>query len=134
MSILTLRASEPGAAFTRVVNVVKDLPRVASAHARFRTSPKAQVDLLLRAARNGLSVAKLAATPGGVDLGPLRSQLPDRLHTPTKRIDLAAPIALADLDRLRSRFGGITEAVAVQAGDNVTLRIQNLGSVSVRFV
>ena len=30
--------------------------------------------------------------------------------------------------------GGITEAVAVQAGDNVTLRIQNLGSVSVRFV
>ena len=30
--------------------------------------------------------------------------------------------------------GGITEAVPVQAGDNVTLRIQNLGSVSVRFV
>ena len=30
--------------------------------------------------------------------------------------------------------GGITEAVAVQAGDNVTLRIQDLGSVSVRFV
>lgn len=30
--------------------------------------------------------------------------------------------------------GGITEAVSVQAGDNVTLRIQDLGSVSVRFV
>ncbi|NMM90995.1 2-oxo-3-hexenedioate decarboxylase [Rhodococcus sp. SRB_17] len=30
--------------------------------------------------------------------------------------------------------GGITEAVSVQAGDNITLRIQNLGSVSVRFV
>ena len=30
--------------------------------------------------------------------------------------------------------GAITEAVAVQAGDNITLRIQNLGSVSVRFV
>ena len=30
--------------------------------------------------------------------------------------------------------GAITEPVAVQAGDNVTLRIQNLGSVSVRFV
>ncbi|HDR8990751.1 TPA: 2-oxo-3-hexenedioate decarboxylase [Burkholderia vietnamiensis] len=29
--------------------------------------------------------------------------------------------------------GGITEAVAVQAGDAVCLRIQNLGSVSVRF-
>jgi 2-oxo-3-hexenedioate decarboxylase len=30
--------------------------------------------------------------------------------------------------------GGITEAVAVQAGDNVTLRIQDLGSVNMRFV
>ncbi len=30
--------------------------------------------------------------------------------------------------------GGITEAVAVQAGDNVNLRVQGLGSVSVRFV
>ncbi len=29
--------------------------------------------------------------------------------------------------------GGITEAVAVQAGDSVTLRVQDLGSVSVRF-
>lgn len=29
--------------------------------------------------------------------------------------------------------GGITEAVAVQAGDNVTLRIQDLGSVNLRF-
>ena len=30
--------------------------------------------------------------------------------------------------------GGITEAVAVQAGDNITLRVQHLGSVSMRFV
>ena len=30
--------------------------------------------------------------------------------------------------------GGITEAVAVQAGDHVTLRMQHLGSVSLRFV
>jgi 2-oxo-3-hexenedioate decarboxylase len=30
--------------------------------------------------------------------------------------------------------GGITEAVAVAAGDNVTLRLQGLGSVSLRFV
>ena len=29
--------------------------------------------------------------------------------------------------------GGITEAVAVQAGDSVTLRVQDLGSVSIRF-
>ena len=30
--------------------------------------------------------------------------------------------------------GGITEAVAVKSGDNITLRIQDLGSVSCRFV
>jgi 2-oxo-3-hexenedioate decarboxylase len=30
--------------------------------------------------------------------------------------------------------GGITEAVAVQAGDHITLRMQHLGSVSLRFV
>ncbi len=30
--------------------------------------------------------------------------------------------------------GGITEAVAVKAGDSVTARFQELGSVSMRFV
>jgi 2-oxo-3-hexenedioate decarboxylase len=30
--------------------------------------------------------------------------------------------------------GGVTEAVAVQAGDHVSLRVQGLGSVSLRFV
>jgi 2-oxo-3-hexenedioate decarboxylase len=30
--------------------------------------------------------------------------------------------------------GGVTEAIAVKAGDSVTLRIQDLGSVSVRFI
>ena len=30
--------------------------------------------------------------------------------------------------------GGVTEAVAVEAGDHVSLRMQNLGSVSLRFV
>nr|MCU0920248.1 4-oxalocrotonate decarboxylase [Burkholderiaceae bacterium] len=30
--------------------------------------------------------------------------------------------------------GGVTEAVAVEAGDHVCLRIQDLGSVSLRFV
>jgi len=30
--------------------------------------------------------------------------------------------------------GGVTEAVSVQAGDSVNLRIQSLGSVSTRFI
>lgn len=88
----------------RVVNLVKDLPQVVEAQARFRTTPRQQVDLLLRASRGGLSVSKLAANPGGVDLGPLESQLPGRLQTGDQRINLAAPVALTDLDRLRARI------------------------------
>jgi 2-oxo-3-hexenedioate decarboxylase len=30
--------------------------------------------------------------------------------------------------------GGVTEAVACQAGDHVSLRMQDLGAVSARFV
>jgi 2-oxo-3-hexenedioate decarboxylase len=30
--------------------------------------------------------------------------------------------------------GGVTEAIAVAAGDSVTARFQHLGSVSMRFV
>jgi 2-oxo-3-hexenedioate decarboxylase len=30
--------------------------------------------------------------------------------------------------------GGITEAIAVQAGDHISVRFQDLGSVSMRFV
>ena len=30
--------------------------------------------------------------------------------------------------------GGVTEAIAVAPGDNVTLRVQDMGSVSLRFV
>jgi 2-oxo-3-hexenedioate decarboxylase len=30
--------------------------------------------------------------------------------------------------------GGITEAVTVQAGDALTLRVQSMGSVGIRFV
>ncbi len=88
----------------RAVNLVKDLPKVIEAQARFRATPRQQVDLLLRASRTGLSVSKLAAIPGGVDLGPLESQLPDRLQTGDHRIDVAAPVALTDLDRLRRRL------------------------------
>ncbi|MES3015328.1 MAG: 4-oxalocrotonate decarboxylase, partial [Pseudomonadota bacterium] len=46
---------------------------------------------------------------------------------------------LADLDETLPAgsfvmSGAITEAIAVQAGDNVIARFQELGSVSVRFV
>jgi anaerobic selenocysteine-containing dehydrogenase len=104
LRIIALRAAGTGTglkgAATRALNTVKDWPHVVEAQARFRTTPKQQIDLLLRASRHGLSVGKLAATPGGVDLGPLESVLPERLHTPGKRIDLAVGLALDALPEL----------------------------------
>ena len=47
-----------------------------------------------------LSLATLKSNPSGVDLGELKPQLPERLRTPDKRINIAVPAVLADIDRL----------------------------------
>ena len=57
------------------------------------------------AAREGeapLTLASLKQAPSGIDLGPLQSQLPQRLFTPDKTIKCDTPEPLADLDRLRN--------------------------------
>ena len=80
--------------------------RGAETEVRLRTSPTRQLDVLLRTGGAGLSVAKVAAAPGGLDLGPLRPRLPERLRTPAKRVDLAAEVALRDLPRLGAAVDG----------------------------
>jgi anaerobic selenocysteine-containing dehydrogenase len=52
----------------------------------------------------GLSLEKLRQNPSGIDLGPLRSQLPERLATPQKTIRCDTPQAMADLHRLFEQF------------------------------
>ena len=51
---------------------------------------------------DGLSLAKLAANPHGIDLGPLLPRLPDLLKTPSGKIELAPPLVVDDLDRLEA--------------------------------
>jgi anaerobic selenocysteine-containing dehydrogenase len=77
------------------------------------TGPERLLDLQLRvgpygdgfgARPDGLSLGRLVAHPHGIDLGPLQPRLPAMLRTPTGRIDLATPIVLGDLDRLRARL------------------------------
>jgi anaerobic selenocysteine-containing dehydrogenase len=53
----------------------------------------------------GLSLAKLAANPHGVDLGPLQPRLPDVLRTPSGKIELAPEPVLGDLHRLAGALG-----------------------------
>ena len=55
-------------------------------------------------ADRGLSLAKLQENPSGIDLGPLQSQLPERLATADKTIRCDTPEPLADLQRLRAEF------------------------------
>jgi anaerobic selenocysteine-containing dehydrogenase len=62
------------------------------------------LDLLLRFGPHRLSLRKLERNPHGIDLGPLRPQLPARLCTKDKRLQLAPPIFLRDLERLESRL------------------------------
>lgn len=65
-------------------------------------TPREQLDQMLRASPAGMSLAEVEAQPNGVDLGPLRPNLAERIRTPGKRIH-AVPAPLAEeLDRFRA--------------------------------
>jgi anaerobic selenocysteine-containing dehydrogenase len=70
--------------------------------------PPAQIiDMGLQAgpyADQGLSLDVLRDNPSGIDLGPLKPQLPGRLQTKDKIIHCNTPEPLADLARLRAEF------------------------------
>ncbi len=70
---------------------------------RLLPTPTFAIGALLR--RGGkTTISDLRKHPEGVDLGPLRPTLPDRLRTPERRIDLAQELILTDLDRVRSEL------------------------------
>lgn len=50
--------------------------------------------------KSGLSIKKLEQNPHGIDLGPLRPVLPEKLYTPSKKIALAPEVLCKDLARL----------------------------------
>ena len=75
--------------------------------ARLTPSPTTVVTGLLKT--GGRTTMKaLRKNPEGVDLGPLRSTMPERLQTSDKRIDLAPALVVADLDRVRATFETVT--------------------------
>ncbi len=74
-------------------------------------NPEQKIDLALRYGPykdQNLSVKTLRDNPHGIDLGPLRSQLPDRLMTANNRIDVATAPFLTDLNRARQNFDSLT--------------------------
>ncbi len=76
----------------------------------------------------GLTLKKVENAVHGLDLGPLQPCLPDRLHTPSKRIELAPAIFLANLARLQSRL----EAVAASSSSIDSTALLLVGRRQVR--
>lgn len=72
-----------------------------------RVPPSLIIDMGLKAGpygEQGLSLDALKNSPSGLDLGPLKSQLPEYLFTPDKTIACNTPEPLADLERLYDTF------------------------------
>ncbi len=71
--------------------------------ARMSVSPTRMIQLLLARGDSGTTITRLRKHPEGVDLGALRpDQLPDRLRTRDKTLDLAPTLVLDDLARLET--------------------------------
>ncbi len=78
--------------------------------ARFAPSPATIITGLLKTGGR-TTMRALRKSPEGVDLGPLRPTMPERLQTDDKRIDLTPALLVADLPRVAEALDG-TPAVA----------------------
>ncbi|WP_435769285.1 molybdopterin-dependent oxidoreductase [Nocardioides sp. SYSU DS0651] len=91
----------------RIVRRLRRKPPLARrlvTSARLRLSPACIVGALLRTGRSGVTISALRRHPEGVDIGPLRpGQLPRRLFTRDKRIQVLPTLVVEDLDRLRAQ-------------------------------
>ena len=52
----------------------------------------------------GLTLRKLKKAVHGIDLGPLRTSLPERLRTADKQIDLAPEVLIKDVERVKTKL------------------------------
>jgi len=66
--------------------------------------PEAKLDMGLQFGKYKMSLEDLQANPHGVDLGELKSCLPERLLTENKRINLAPEFLVKDLERLKAEI------------------------------
>lgn len=97
--------------------IAADVKRFAGEHAEAvlralgeQRGPERLIDLALRSGPygdrfglkpDGLTLAKIKAAPGGIDLGALQPRIPELLRTPSGRIELAPPLLLDELAQLR---------------------------------
>ena len=77
------------------------------------TPPEIALDLGLRFGQYKLSLEQLKTQPEGVDLGELQSVFPERLVHEDKKIQIAPPVLVADLDRVKEILRKATPQYAV---------------------
>jgi anaerobic selenocysteine-containing dehydrogenase len=81
--------------------IIRGLAAAITGKAPDSPTPPEMLDGLLRAGPYQTSLEALAAAPSGLDFGELNAGLfPERLRTADKRINVARPEMLADLERL----------------------------------
>lgn len=68
-------------------------------------TPRERLDAMLRASPAGMTLEEVEARPDGVDLGPLKPNIAQRLMTEDKRIHVAPADLVADLARFAARLG-----------------------------
>lgn len=74
--------------------------------------PRRILGLLLRFGPHPVSLGTLERSPHGIDLGPLRPRLPDRLFTPDRRLRLVPRVLEEDLGRLDADLDAAAPAPA----------------------
>jgi anaerobic selenocysteine-containing dehydrogenase len=90
-----------------------------------RRGPARMVDFMLRtgpygdafgAAPEGLSLDVLLDNPHGIDLGALRSRIPEVLRTPSGKIELAPPQMIGDVERLWAHAQSVNDDALMLVG------------------
>ncbi|MGA5362361.1 molybdopterin oxidoreductase family protein [Streptomyces purpurascens] len=97
-------------------------PRDLAAQLTGDTGPERRLDMMLRLGPygdgfgvrpDGLTLEKLLAQPHGIDLGPLRSRLPQPLKTRSGRVELLPGPIEEDLPRLRAALAERPEGLVL---------------------
>ncbi len=95
----------------------KTMAKALTERVALNLSPTAIVSTLLLTGRR-TTMRALKANPAGVDLGPLKPTMPERLQTRDKLIHLAPDLVVADLARLRSTIAEMREQHSPDGASN----------------
>ncbi|MGW0121927.1 molybdopterin oxidoreductase family protein [Streptomyces sp. NPDC003327] len=100
-------------------------PKEYAARLAGDSGPERRLDLMLRLGPYGLTLDELKAHPHGIDLGPLKSRLPQVLKTRSGRVELLPGPIAADLPRLRAALDDVPEPGTLRLVGRRHLRSNN---------